>query len=267
MASAKAGSVAQMRRAVASRAVAYRGGVPRAARLTAGTAARWLSVSALLAVLALAGCGGSSSSDNGVAGKSAAEIVAAAKAAADTAGSVHVAGSLVSGGTPLTLDLSLAAGKGGQGRISENGLSFEVIQLNGTAYISGSQAFYTHFAGPAAAQLLQGKWLKASATTGSLATLAPLTELRRLIDSALATRGTLSKGAQTTVEGQPAIAVSETAQKGTLYVATTGKPYPIEIAKSGSGGGRIVFSKWNEPVKLEAPKNAVDLSELAGARG
>jgi hypothetical protein len=227
-----------------------------------------LSTGAAIAAIALAGCGSSDSSDNGVAAKSPTEIVAAAKAAADTASSVHVSGSLVSGGVPLALDLSLVAGKGGQGRISENGLSFEVIQLEGTAYISGSPSFYTHFAGPAAAQLLQGKWLKASATTGSLATLAPLTELSRLIDSAVATRGALTKGGTTTIEGQPAIAVTETAQKGTLYVATTGKPYPIEITKSGSGGGRITFSKWNQPVALSAPKNSVDLSELqASAHG
>jgi hypothetical protein len=222
-----------------------------------------------LAALALAGCGSSSdSSDNGVAAKSPAQIVAAAKSAADKASSVHVSGSLVSGGVPLTLDLSLVAGKGGQGRISQNGLSFEVIQLEGTAYISGSPSFYSHFAGPAAAQLLQGKWLKASATTGSLATLAPLTELSKLVDAAVATHGALSKGAKTTVEGQPAIPITEAAQKGTLYVATTGQPYPIQIAKAGGGGGKIVLSKWNQPVKLAAPKNAVDLSELqAGAHG
>jgi hypothetical protein len=218
----------------------------------------------VVAAMAIAGCGGSGSdsSDNGVAAKSPAEIVTATRAAADAASSVHVSGSLVSGGVPLTLDLSLVAGKGGQGRISENGLSFEVIQLNGTAYISGSPSFYTHFAGAAAAQLLQGKWLKASATTGSLATLAPLTELRKLIDAAVATRGALTKGAKTTVEGQPAIPLTEAAQKGTLYVATTGEPYPLEITKAGSGGGRIALSKWNEPVALAAPKNSIDINEL-----
>jgi hypothetical protein len=231
-----------------------------------GRRALWLATGATVAALAATGCGSgssSSSSDNGVAAKSPTEIVAATKAAAEKATSVHVAGSLVSGGVPLTLDLSLQAGKGGQGRISQNGLSFEVIQLNGTAYISGSPAFYSHFAGPAAAQLLQGKWLKASATTGSLASLAPLTELSKLVDSALATHGgSLSKGAKSTVAGVPVIAITEAAQKGTLYVATTGQPYPVQIAKSGSGGGSITFDKWNQPVTLAAPKNAVDISEL-----
>ena len=78
------------------------------------------------------------------------------KTAADSASSVHVSGSIVSSGSPITLDLELLAGKGGRGQISENGLSFDLIQVGGTAYISGSPAFYSHFGGPAAAQLLRG---------------------------------------------------------------------------------------------------------------
>jgi hypothetical protein len=226
---------------------------------------------AAFAVLALvaaivAGCGSSGgSSENGVAAKSPTEILTAAKAAAESASAVHVSGSMVSGGAPITLDLNLVAGKGGKGRISENGLSFELIAVGGTAYISGSAEFYKHFAGSAAAQLLQGKWLKASATTGSLATLASLTDLKKLIDAALAQHGTLVKGAKTTISGQPTIAVTDTSQNGNLYVATTGQPYPIQISKSGAGGGSITFGNWNQPVTIAAPTNAVDINELQHA--
>ena len=223
-------------------------------------------VGSLLALAAtaavIAGCGSSGSSDNGVAAKSPAEIVTATKAAADSASAVHVSGSMVSGGAPINLDLSLVAGKGGRGRISENGLSFELVQLNGTAYISGSPAFYSHFAGPAASQLLQGKWLKASATTGSLASLASLTDLRKLLDAALAKHGSLTRGSTTTVNGQRVVGVTDATQGGTLYVATQGQPYPIQISKNGAGGGKITFEEWNHPVTLEAPKNAVDINEL-----
>ncbi len=224
-------------------------------------------VLALAIAATIAGCGGSgsSSSDNGVSAKSPTEILTAAKSAAESASSVHVSGSMVSGGAPITLDLSLAKGKGGKGRISENGLSFELVQLNGTAYISGSPEFYKHFAGPAAAQLLQGKWLKASATTGSLATLASLTDLQKLIGAALAQHGTLSKGAKTTIAGQPAITINDATQGGSLFVATTGQPYPLQISKSGAGGGKITFGEWNKPVTITAPANAVDISELQHA--
>ncbi len=114
---------------------------------------RCASKLALLALLAaLAGCGGSSSSGNGLAQKSPAEILAATKVAADSASSVHVSGSLVSDGTPITLDMDLIAGKGGRGQLSQNGLSFELIQLGGTVYIKGSSGFYSHIGGKAAAR-------------------------------------------------------------------------------------------------------------------
>ena len=218
----------------------------------------------VLAVAALAGCG-SSSSGNGVASKSPTEIVAAAKAAADGASAVHVSGSTVTGGSPITLDLSLVTGKGGRGRLTENGLSFELIEIEGTVYINGSSAFYTHFAGPAAAQLLHGKWLKASSTSGSFAELSSLTDLRKLLDAALTTGAnskTLVAAGTSTVGGQPAVGVKDTAQNGILYVATTGPAYPLEITKSGAGGGTITFSEWDRPVTLTAPANAVDVEQL-----
>ncbi len=214
-----------------------------------------------LAVSALGGCGGSSG--NGVASKSPTEILAAAKAAADSASAVHVSGSSVTGGTPIVLDLSLVAGKGGRGRLSENGLSFELIEIDGTIYINGSPAFYSHFAGPAAAQLLHGKWLKASTSNTSFAGLSSLTDLRKLLDAALSSsHGSLTKVGTSTVNGQSAVGVKDTTQNGILYVATTGSAYPLEITKGGASGGTITFSEWNKPVTLTAPTNAVDIEQL-----
>jgi hypothetical protein len=218
--------------------------------------------STILLVAALAGCGGSDSSGNGVAAKSPAQILAASKAAADGASSVHVSGSVVSAGTPLALNLTLAAGRGGRGQISTNGLSFELIQVDGTAYIDGSPTFYRHFAGAAAAQLLQGRWLKAPASTGELAPISSLTDMRKLVDSGLGSHETLVKGATTTIDGRPVIALKYASKGGTLYVATTGTPYPIEIEKAGSEGGKISFEHWNVPVAIAAPANAIDINQL-----
>jgi hypothetical protein len=238
------------------------------------------SITPALVIVAtvLAGCGGSSSSssssssksssssnataDNGVASKSPTAILAATKVAADSATSVHVAGSIDSNGTPLTLDMDLLAGKGGRGRISENGISFELIVTGDTVYINGSPAFYKRIGGSAAAQLFQGKWLKASATGGDFASIASLTDLRKLVDTTLANHGTLAAGATTTVNGQKVIGVTDTTKHGTLYIATTGKPYPIEIIKSGAGGGKITFDQWDKPVSVSAPANAVDVAKL-----
>jgi hypothetical protein len=219
-----------------------------------------------LTVLALAtatGCGGSSSSDDsGLASKSAAQIVTAAQTAADSASSVHVSGSIVNGSTPIGLDMELVNGKGGRGRLSESGVSFELVEVGGYVYIKGSQAFYSHVAGPAAAELLQGKWLKAPAGTGTFASLTSLTNLRKLLDSTLTSHGALTKGATSTVEGQQALAIRDATRGGTLYVASNGTPYPLQISKGGNSGGRIAFNRWNEPVTLKAPANAVDLPQL-----
>jgi hypothetical protein len=221
-----------------------------------------------LGLVALAGCGGSSSSSgNGVASKSATDIVNEAKAAADSASSVHVSGSVKSAGSPVTLDLNLASGKGGKGELSQGGFTFKLILVGDTAYISGSSTFYKHLGGTAAVQLLAGKWLKVPVSTGEFASFSSLTDMRKLIDTTLASHGTLQKGATSTVGGQPAIAVTDATKGGTLYVATTGKPYPLQISKGGSESGTISFGDWNAPVTIEAPANSVNLSELKGLSG
>jgi len=233
-------------------------------RSTAGAAPRArrsaLSIGILLALLS--GCGSSSSSGNGIASRTPAEILTAAQAAAYTASSAHVSGSLTSGGAKITLDLDLLAGKGGRGQLTENGLSFELIATGGYVYIKGSPAFYTHIAGPAAAQLFVGKWLKAPANGGNFASLASLTDLHSLIETSLAGHGSLGKGAEATVDGQEAVPLTDTSKGGMLYVATRGRPYPIEVIKQGSTGGQILFGSWNEQVSLAAPAGAVDLTQL-----
>jgi hypothetical protein len=209
----------------------------------------------------LGGCG--SSSGNGVAAKAPNEIVAASKAAADKAKSAHVSGSIVTGGAPITLDLDLSGGNG-RGKLALNGLGFELIQTGGTVYIKGSPAFYRRIGGAAAAQLLQGKWLKAPTTTPEFASISSLTDLHTLLNAALASHGTLVKTGTTTIAGQRVVGVTDQTRGGTLYVATTGQPYPAEVAKSGSGGGTVSFDRWNEHVSITPPPGAIDITQLRG---
>jgi hypothetical protein len=225
----------------------------------------------VIALVVPAGCGGSSSSSsssagNGVQDKSPTDILAATKVASDAARSVHVSGSIVSAGSPITLDMNLLAGKGGRGQLSESGLSFELIQVGKTVYIKGSPAFYKHIGGSAAAQLLQGKWLKAPASNSDFASLSQLTDLRQLVDQTLSNHGSsLTKLGTSTIDGQKVVGITDKSKGGTLYIAATGQPYPIQIAKSGSGGGKITFDRWNSSVTLAAPANAIDVAQLQHA--
>ncbi len=210
----------------------------------------------------LAACGDSPAKSNGIGAHSPEQIVAAAKAAADGASTVHVTGSVSSEGKPLDIDLELVAGQGGRGHIAVDGLGIDIVNTAGSLYVNGSDAFYRRIAGPAAARVLRGKWLKAPPTAGNFAPLASLTDLRTLLDTTLASHGALQRGASTTAGGREVIAVKDVSKGGTLYVSARGAPFPVEISKAGQGGGRISFDRWNKPVSISAPANAINIRQL-----
>jgi hypothetical protein len=218
-----------------------------------------------LTAVALAGCAGSGSAGNGVASKTPTQIIAAAKSASGSAKTAHISGSIVSAGKPISLDMKLVAGKGGEGQIVLEGLSIKLIDVGQAVYMNGSAAFYQRIAGSAAAQLLHGKWLEVPASNGGFASLSSLTDLSKLINSTLAAHGKLANGGTTTIDGQKAVGVTDSAKDGTLYVASTGTPFPLEVIKHGSNGGKIVFDEWNEPVRLVAPADSIDISQLQSA--
>lgn len=219
---------------------------------------------ALLLAAGLGGCGGASPG-NGVEGKPADAILAASKQAADTASSVHVAGSIALTGGTTTFDLHLARGRGARGRLVANGISYELIRVGSSIYVKGSRAFYRHFTG-AAAQLFNGKWLKGRTTSGVLAGIGPLTDLPGFVDRALTQPNLkLTKGAKATVAGQQVVELKDP-HGGTLSVAVTGKPYPVRIAVAGGSGQTTTFDRWNAGVALSAPGGSVDIDRLRGGR-
>jgi hypothetical protein len=223
---------------------------------------------AVLAVL-LVGCGGKKApSSNGEAGKSPKQIVADVKAAVAGASSVHVVGAGTSDGTKLALDLHFktGAGGGGSGHVSINGLGFEIIRVDGKSYFKGDANFLSHFAGKQAAQLMAGKWFYVANSVSGFASLSSLTNLISLTNAILGTTGPFSKGATATIDGQPAIAIVDSGKGGSLYVATTGPAYPVEITPGSSDSGTIKFEDWDAPVTLTPPKNPVDYAKLVGKK-
>jgi DNA-binding beta-propeller fold protein YncE len=74
--------------------------------------------------------------------------------------------------------------------------------------------------------------------------------------------GTLTKGASSTLGGQPVVAVTSS-KGGTMYVATTGKPYPLEVSKnSGGQTGKVTFSDYNKSFTITAPANSINIEQL-----
>jgi hypothetical protein len=219
---------------------------------------------ALLAVaaatLVLAGCGGSGTKSNGEATKPAAQVVADAQSAATGATIVHVSGAGKDNGQPLQLDLWIGNAKA-KGRLVENGAGFQLIRVGDVIYIKGSDAFLKRFAGAAAATLFHGRWLKGSVTKGELAALGPLTDLKTFFKGILGQHGKIANKGETDYKGQKAVEIRDSTQGGSLYVASSGTPYPVALA-GGKQQGDITFANWNADVTVAAPKNAVDLSKL-----
>jgi hypothetical protein len=228
-------------------------------------AARALGVLLLLVVQipALAGCG---SSSHGIASKSPRQILAAALAASDAATSVHVTGSIEGARAPEAFDIEIVAARGARGTVSAGGTSFELIENAGTVYMKGDAAFYRRIGGAEAARLLNGKWLKAPASGPKLSPLLRLTDLHGLIASSLAGHAGLAHAGTTVIGGVAVVGVADAAKHETVYVATKGVSYPVEISKTGAGGGTITFDRWNAPVVLAPPSHAIDITALQ-ARG
>jgi hypothetical protein len=171
-----------------------------------------------------------------------------------------MSGSIPGPTSPLTLDLRVAKPSTATGTISLGGTNVRLVRVGDTVYVNGDRGFWTKLLGVAAAKRYAGRWLKASATSSSLAGYARLTDINQFFNGA-ASRGTLEKKGTTTYNGQKVIAiVDNTKNGGTYYVAASGKPYPVAIlGGTGSKAGAIRFSDWNQPVSVTAPKGAIPL--------
>jgi hypothetical protein len=218
----------------------------------------WLLPALVLA--ALAGCGGSSA--GGIASESPQTILNSSLAAADGLKSVHAAGTIVSGGQHIAIDVELVSGVGGKGQVALGGLTFRLVGLGRYAYLQAQPSVWRQAGAPAAAaQLLQGKWLRTPAT-GQFGSITKLTDIHQLFAALLAAHGQLKTGPLSTVAGHKVVALQS--GQGTLYVAATGKPYPIQVTNTGSNGGQLTFDRFNEPLALSVPKNTIDLPQRSG---
>jgi hypothetical protein len=228
--------------------------LPRAApRRTAISPTLALAV----ALAGLAGCG--SSTDNGVSSKNASEILAAAKAAAQSATAVHVESLAAQGALKLKQNLELTS-NGGRGEISLLGSSFEVIRIGNTLYLKGNPGFYQRL-GINPTRVPQNSWIKTPANNSQFGGLAAFTDLRGEVGRLLSTAKPVTKGTATTTNGQKTVELKQAGQlyTGKIYIATTGKPYPVQITKTGRETGHTTLTDWNQPVSLSAPSSTISI--------
>jgi hypothetical protein len=217
---------------------------------------------AVLLSLLVMGCG---SSDNGVAAKPPAEILAATRAAAQNATSVRVVARATTRAASQKLDASMARNQG-RAQVSVLGINFNVVRIGDTVYVKGNRAFNAGVERTLGVKVPSGVWLKG--TTTEFSQVRVFTDVEKELPVMLGGSGAVTKGARIKIGGQSAITLKLTRKlyTGTLYVATTGQPYPLKLTKTGREHGQTTFTNWNDPVAVIPPAHAVAVSQLQPAK-
>jgi hypothetical protein len=210
---------------------------------------------------------GAAGSDNGVASKSGAQIVAAAAAATGAAQSFTYGGTTSQNGSNTSLRLSVSSSGKGWGTISISGQPVRLIKVGNTVYFSSNKAFWTKSAGAGAASLFGTRWVSIPSSNSNFAGIASLLDESQVAAQfSNASNTKFTRGNTTTINGQKVIAVvgkdTTGSNGGTVYVATTGKPYFIRVT---GGGTSLTFSNYNQPVNPSVPPNPIDIATLGGS--
>ncbi|MFJ8208566.1 hypothetical protein [Streptomyces sp. NPDC096033] len=211
-------------------------------------------IGALCAGIAVTGTGCAEKTDpdkgtNGVGKQTPEKIESQAKAAAAAANSVHLSGTLVSGGKSFTLDLRLKA-DGGSGEVKSQADTFQVLRVGEQLYLKASAAFWGK---SDSAGKLGDKYVKVPESDPTYKQFRGFTDMHVLLDGLLGLQGKLTKGGYTTVGHTRAVPVSADAGKGgKLTVSLEGTPYPLLMERAG-GAGRVELSEWGKAFPLEAP--------------
>jgi len=111
------------------------------------------------------------------------------------------------------------------------------------------------------AEIMGSRWGKLSATDTAFRNLFEITDPSELLKPT----GGLSKGTTKQVPGDTAVGVVDSgADGGTLWVATTGEPYPLFL-EGPEGKGHITFNSFGASfpdIALPGASEVVDLDKL-----
>jgi hypothetical protein len=202
-------------------------------------------------------------SDNGVAVKTAKQILAAMSTAIKSASSTHMSGKMPHAGGLMKMDMYMGKkqAKGSiTGLVKGSAATMNIITTQGKTYFQGRE-FWRAEGGATAEQLFGDRWVTMPAKEGSQ--FESFMSLSSMASGLLKPSGTVTKEKQTTVAGQPVIGLRDS-DGSTMYVATTGEPYPVEIlppAGKAKPGEKMTFSEWNAPLTVTAPADSIDFSK------
>jgi hypothetical protein len=201
---------------------------------------------------------------------------AAMLAAASARHSVHYVSTSSASGHSIRMVADVGKGRGIQ-RItfSSHGHSgpATILIAGHSAYIKGNAFTMRNFFGfpQAKAKQYAGKWISIPSTNGAYAPIAADATFASFLSNLFPAKHlTLVR---TTIAGKKSVGVRGTSRQGgvklvaTVYAPARGTPLPFEekaVPASRSGTSLVRMSRWNEPVRLTAPANAVPISTVVG---
>ena len=202
--------------------------------------------------------------DNGVAALSADEILQRAKNATHQAKSFHIKGKTMNGAQTTSADMEVS-GADVSGTFSVGAAKVGLLRVGGQQYFRPNEQFWV-MSGAAKqahriAALVGDRWVRVPASNKKLSSLFDDAN----IDSMIELDGQLSKGATEQIAGVPTIGLVDADAETTLYVATTGNPYPVR--QEGTDGSEMTFSEMGATfadIKAPTPNQVLDLAALTG---
>ncbi len=147
--------------------------------------------------------------------------------------------------------------------------------IGGLTYVKGNAGGFQRLVGLDAttAQEVAGRWIEFSTTSATFAQVVAGVRSRDVADE-LELKGPLSLGRSTTVGGVAVDAIEGTqttarkTQRVILYVRAHGSHVPVEedaVDAKGKANGtlHVVYSRWGEIVRPEAPQGAVPIGPVS----
>ncbi|MET9148945.1 MULTISPECIES: hypothetical protein [unclassified Streptomyces] len=241
--------------------------IPQGRRTRRATLTSALCALAVVTGTGLTGCSGDDpdAGTNGVGKLPADQVQARTKAAATSAGAVHLAGDVVSNGRTYRLDMRLKS-DGGTGSVTSQGVTFGLLRVGAQLYLKADAQFWsnadddgkggkggTHGTNGGAAGKLDGKYVKVPQRDPAYKRFSGFTDKGVLLDSLLTLHGTLAADGHHEQSGVRTIRITGgDGSGGTLDVSLEGAPYPLRLARAGDAG-TLTFTEWGKDFPLAEP--------------
>jgi hypothetical protein len=244
----------------------------------------------LIPLATVAGCGSDSSDSSsneasGIESKPPQEILDQTAAALRQVKSFHIEGTQAR--RTETVKADVAGPRELRLDVKQRDATARMVFVDSSVYMNANAAFWRKAEAGQETRELDGRWLKVPGAAGDLQKIAKEVDPANLSRCLLKDHGTLEPGGKAKVGGQAAVVIVDKGDRpgtspGRLYVAATGEPFPLRTIATGPerpggkkdalcdsdtptrAGDTVVLSKFNEPLDITAPPDALDLGDLSG---